>query len=214
MSADSENRFPLGRMASLVVILALTVFPVVSCGPLEFQGHELLRNATPDTDTMDEMVSAGMPDFESMKGVSVTRTPRARQRTELFEGSEAWMHWLYVAVFLFALATLILPARARLKGWLAAAGAGGLLLFLSRFDTAVAKGAELPGGMSLFEWESGAYVALVGFGYLVFEALRGPPAPARSRYVTVMLAEDARAAEAEPAQPSREREREPMHPGS
>lgn len=184
--AQGASAFPWGKVAALGVVVGLTFLPVVSCGPLVFQGHELLRNVPPDVSGLGAGMSdglgkltSGMPGFgERPDPPSASHDPTPpmlSERDAIFEGSEAWMHWLYVGVFLCGLIALLLPAGARAKALVAGAGGVGLVVFLSRFESAItsdSKDANPTGGLSMFEWDTGAYVAMAGFVLVVVDGLR------------------------------------------
>src|SRR5262245_54831258 len=100
MADATMQRLPLGRLAAALEVIAMTVVPVVSCASgvgmkIEFKGHELLRNRTPDLPDADSLGSnrplptEDRPAMPSLKSEKTSKT--------LFEGDDSWLHWIYIA---------------------------------------------------------------------------------------------------------------------
>lgn len=205
MAESGRGGLPVGKLVSLAVIVALVALPVVSCGPIECMGHELLRNRAPDVDGLSDGLDKSFGELgrrtrelnEDLSRMGeeagrprppgeVGRDTKAAEseREHLFEGGEVWMHWLYVAVLAAAVASLFFGTGSRARALLGLGGLAGLLVFLGRFDTAVARDEEAAEALSMFEWDAGAYIAVIGFavllveGYLLRAAARGAAGPA------------------------------------
>ena len=175
-----KGGFPIGKLVSLAVLLGLTVLPVVSCQTLEFTGHEILRNEPPDMDGMEEALKGlgGAPDVgtgSDPSAPSFTAKAGKPDRDTLFPPEQRWMHWLYLAVFGAALASIFLRSGSAARAALGAFGIAGLILFLERFQTGLmGDNPSSPGGatFNMFKWDSGAYVAVFGFAFMIIECIR------------------------------------------
>jgi hypothetical protein len=157
----------IGKIAALVVVVSLTALPVASCGMIEFQGHELLRNKAPDAEDLTKAL--GGLGGEGSPGV----TPREEgERKNLFTDDDAWLHILYVAVVAVAVVGFLVPAGSRLLAGLGVLGFAGLVVFLVQFDKMLGDAADEAKGLVGIDWEIGAYLALIGFAGFVFAGLR------------------------------------------
>jgi len=148
----------IGRIAAAVAVLGLTAVSFVSCsaGPIkvEFKGHEILRNVPPDVD-----------------GKS---SKRDRDKS-LFEDKDAWLHWVYIAATVAAVASVLVVRRAAVAT--AVVGLVATIVFLIGFNATLTrelgekgkKDKDAP-GMSL---ELGAYMALIGFAVCAGDGVAG-----------------------------------------
>lgn len=181
--ANGSGEFPIGKAVAFFVVVALTFMPVMKCGPIDFVGHEILRNELPDVEDVTGGLSKSLGDLnKSMGGSGDVKVNPGRDvrhtRDRLFPSGETWMWLLYIAIF--AAAVLSFFAASQLRAVLGVFGVGALLLFLGRFEDALG-GVGKPGSskvdMDLLEWGAGAYVAVIGFAVLVIDGLRstGPP---------------------------------------
>jgi hypothetical protein len=158
-----------GRILAGAAIVALTLLTFASCGPLEFQGHNLLLNRIEIdggdlTQNMGGMMGGVVPD--EMKAASKAEGKSEAQ--PIFKGGDAWLHYLYIAVVLVAVVLLLAPMRTY-----AALGIAGFLLtviFMFSFNNwfkgqgdADAEPNPLGASMSL-DWEPGAWLTLLAFG--------------------------------------------------
>jgi hypothetical protein len=161
--------FSLGRLVPLLVLVGMTAFPFASCGPITFQGHQLLRNALPDVKGTGELGDLAAKARQESPGVPAPDEPGE----SLFTGEHAWLHWVYVLVFVLGVLALLAPTSSRARLWLGVLGLAGTLLFLLRFDHLMSAEGALGG----IDWEIGAYATLLGFGWIAFQGLQtlGPP---------------------------------------
>ncbi len=173
---QSGGGFPIGKLVSLAVLLGLTVLPVVSCQPLEFKGHEILRNKPPDTDGITDVLKGGLGGAPGVPGL--TTTPGKPDRDTLFPPEQCWMHWLYLAIFGAALTSIFLRSGSPARAALGAFGIAGLIVFLERFQAGVVgddPSSKTGAALNLFKWDLGAYVAVAGFAIMIIECLRARP---------------------------------------
>ncbi len=184
--AQRGGEFPIGKVLSFFVVLALTVLPVVSCGPIDFKGHEILRNQVPDmtglTDRVEESFRelSGAPSGAGDAGAARVTKTRKPKRDTLFPSGETWMWLLYMAVFGAGVVSFFVPSGHRARVALGLFGAVGLLVFLTRFQDALGgSGDAPPSDLALIKWDAGAYIALVAFALILFDGLRAPPPTGR-----------------------------------
>jgi hypothetical protein len=184
--AQRGSEFPIGKVLSFLVVLALTVLPVVSCGPIDFKGHEILRNEPPSVDGLDAEIERSLG---SLGGGTKNRTDDAGQasagvgkskRDTLFPPGETWMWLLYIAVFGAGVVSFFVPSGHRARMALGLFGAVGLLVFLTRFQDALGGSGDAPSSdLTLIKWDAGAYIALVAFALILFDGLRAPSGAGR-----------------------------------
>lgn len=183
--AAGGGEFPIGKVLSFFVVLALTVMPVVSCGPINFKGHEILRNKVPDVTGLTDRVEQG---FSQLSGAPrgaedagrAKTTSRKPERDTLFPSGETWMWLLYITVFGAGVLSFFVPSGSRARAAVGLYGGVGFLIFLTRFQTALLEGADASAaGMSLITWDAGAYIGLVAFALIAFDGLRAPPRTGR-----------------------------------
>lgn len=147
-----------GKLAALAALVGLTALPFVSCsaGPMkvEFQGHELLRNAPP---------------------AAPEGGPSRSGSTALFDGDDRWLHVVYLLAVGAAVAGLVVARRPAVV--VAAAGLIATSAFLVGFRQKLRSGFE--GGREIsakdgpsMRLEVGAYVTLAGFVVGIVDARR------------------------------------------
>ena len=158
MSDASTRSLPWVRLGALLVVLSMTALPFVSCGPLTFQGHELLRN-TPPSD----------PDLGLGKGLAPKVTTDDKK---LFDGDDQWIWFSYLAGFGLALAALFLGGRGAVSGLVGLLGLGAVIAFLVGFNNLLKLKGDAPSKTDTFlpgkmnpgvTLELGAYLALGAF---------------------------------------------------
>jgi hypothetical protein len=136
----------------------MTARPFVSCGPLDFQGHELLRNKPPD------LGSLKLGDVPDRVGGGHEVLPKTDDK--VFKDKDAWLHWTYVAAFALGVAALL--CRRALLAVVALLGLAAVIAFLVGFNAAL-KRDDSPTGLSL---EIGAILTLAGFAVATFDGVR------------------------------------------
>lgn len=147
-----------GKLAALAALVGLTALPFVSCsaGPMkvEFQGHELLRNAPPS---------------------APEGGPSRAGSTALFDGDDRWLHIVYMIAVGAAIAGLVVARRTAVV--VAAAGLIATGAFLVGFRQKLRSG--LDGGRAIsskdgpsMNLEVGAYLTVAGFVVAIVDARR------------------------------------------
>ncbi|MCA9315931.1 MAG: hypothetical protein H6806_05700 [Planctomycetes bacterium] len=177
------------RLFGLLILVGMLFLPVMSCGMIEFKGHELARNTTPDGDAM----LAGMTQLANQAKKTALKSGRLSEEEiaeldaepdlpmpagldkesskTMFSGKHGWLHILYIGLLVLGGLVLLVGPVAPARGVVGLLGLGGWLLFLTRFEAMFES--EVPAiGMSL-SWEAGAYLALAGWcGLLVLGGFR------------------------------------------
>lgn len=190
------NGFPLAKLGALVVVLGTTLLTFVSCdGPigkgLGIKGHEFLRN-TAEFDGLDGLAQLGDPfKGDESTGDDAPEEEASRDRTatpsipgmdmkkggRFFEGQNTWLHWLYIGLLALAAVAFFMPSGVRLLAVLGGAGIAGVVLFINRFNAMIIKdgAADSPAAMLSFDWDTGAYAAVIGFALILFDGVKGKP---------------------------------------
>ncbi|MGE0190667.1 MAG: hypothetical protein AB7T63_01380 [Planctomycetota bacterium] len=179
------------RLFGLVVVVGMLFLPVMSCGMIEFQGHELARNKTPDGDAMlagltqmnEQIERAGRKsgrltdediaeiDADIERDMPVPRGSGSEQPKTMFSGKHGWLHILYLGLLALGGIVLLLGPVAPARGAIGLVGLGGWLLFLTRFEAMFES--EVPAIALTLSWEAGAYVPLAAWcGLLLFGGFR------------------------------------------
>lgn len=187
--AGTPGGLPIGRLGGLLTLVGLVALPFVSCGPIDIDGHEFLRNKTPDTGELETSMDEMMEGLGNSAGRDnpITLTPNRdaegskAKREQLFEGKDLWLWYVYLGLAGLAVIGLLLPDGVRLAVGVGLLGIGGVVFFIDRFENMVfedAKEAMAFGGG--FSWEIGAFLAVGGFVLIAIGGLRqvapGPPA--------------------------------------
>ncbi|MDJ0975137.1 MAG: hypothetical protein QNJ98_11800 [Planctomycetota bacterium] len=184
---DGSGGFPIGRIGALLTLVGMTALPFVSCGPIDIDGHEFLRNKTPDTSDLegalnDSLGNLGGEGGESPFSITPTEPDASgeKKKEHIFEDDDLWLWFVYLGVFGLAVIGLLLPDGLKLSMLVGVLGMGGVVFFIDRFENMVFKDSTealgLGGG---FDWEVGAFLALGGFILVAVGGLRqvasGPP---------------------------------------
>lgn len=169
-----------GRICAAAAILALTLLTFAACGPIEFKGTDLLLNRL-DSGDLEKQMSGMMGEM----GAKPSSDAKKSETKTIFEGGDAWLHYLYIACAGVALLGLLVKPKLFLP-----VGVLGLVLvavfmfmFDGWFDKQMKKdgaGSGGPPGMSIsmggLDWKEGAWIALAGFAGLAaagFQAKKG-----------------------------------------
>ena len=183
--ASGTRSFPFGTLCAVLAVVGLTALPFVSCGIIDFKGHELLRNKPPDLaagdlakklDLPEGLTSSnsppppspGRPDgLPEGKGWSTTHA----DRDQLFTGGDSWLHWVYLAALVLAAVAVFLPSRPRALTLVGVAGLAAVVAFLLGFNSML--GRESKEGLSMsIKLEMGAYLTLAAFAGIAIHGWR------------------------------------------
>lgn len=179
------------RLLGLVVIAGMLFFPVMSCGVIEFKGHDLASNSAPDMKGMTaglEQLSKRVEERGRASGrltdqdiaeidAEVEREvprPRGLEQAEpgvMFSGSYGWLHVVYVALLGLGGLVLLVGPVAPARGVVGLLGLASWLLFLTRFESMLLD--EMGSLAKNLTWKAGAYVPLAGWvGLLLLGGFR------------------------------------------
>ena len=165
MSNSSVGSIPWVRVLALLAVVAMTALPFVSCGPMKFQGHELLRNTPPS---------------DSDLGIGSGPAPKSTSSDKkLFEGDNQWIWIAYAGGFGMAVIALFLGSRGKLSVLVGLLGLGAVIAFLVGFNNLLgSKGDSSSKGDEIFSsklkpsltLEIGAYLTLGAFAGIAAES--------------------------------------------
>ena len=184
---NGSGTFPIGRLGALLTIVGMTALPFVSCGPLDIDGHEFLRNKPPDTKDLEGALGEGLSGLGNSEGSenpfsivpSNSGSDGDASKEQMFEGDKLWIWFVYLGTFGLAVIGLLLPDGLRISALVGALGMGGVVFFINRFENMVFEDATEALGLGGFDWEIGAFLAFGGFILIGIGGLRqvatGPP---------------------------------------
>ena len=169
-AAGSSTPFPLAKLCALLAVVGMTALPFVSCGMIDFKGHELLRNKPPEMTSMDLSKTLDLPGSEGASAPKPVVTEKEK-RESLFTGGDAWLHWVYIAAFALAVAAVFVPGHSRFLAVLGIGGIAAVAAFVIGFDSMLGREAEKGMKVSV-KMEIGAYATLAAFAGLSVIGIR------------------------------------------
>jgi hypothetical protein len=180
--------FPWARFGALVAVVGMTALTFVSCGPINFKGHELARNLRPQNVEeellgpmrgLTDAMRRAHPELEVEEPVDKSESATSKGKDEpLFEGSDRWLHFADLGALAMAVLALLLGARGGATTAIGVLGLALLVAFLVGFDGKLkpdkkderaAMSMAGAGGITL---EIGAFLALGGMLLVCVDGVR------------------------------------------